>query len=154
MIRPLLLAAALASSAAMAQAPRTTTTISIAQADTMMAAAVKEAEARKVALAIVVVDEAGRIVLARRMDGALPHAFELAKRKAMTAALIRASTTAAQEGFAKGDHTLLAIDNMLPIAGGLPVKHGARTIGAIGASGSPPATDEAVVQAGLAALRN
>ncbi len=153
MLKPFLLALALAAPAA-AQAPYTTTTISVAQADAMMAAAVKEAEARNVALAIIVVDEAGRIVLARRMDGALPHAFELAKRKAMTAALIRAPSAAAADGFAKGDHTLLAIDNMLPIAGGLPVKDGAKTIGAIGASGSPPATDEAVVQAGLAALRN
>jgi uncharacterized protein GlcG (DUF336 family) len=153
MIRPLLLAVSFALAApAAAQAPYTATTISVAQADAMMTAAVKEAGARKLALAIVVVDEAGRIVLARRMDGALPHAFELAHRKARTAALIRASTTAAQESFAKGDHTLLAIDGMLPIAGGLPVKYDGRTLGAIGVSGSPPASDEAVAAAGLAAL--
>jgi len=135
-----------------AHGPFTSTTISVHQADTLMNAALHEAEIRKVALAIVIVDEAGRVVLSRRMDGALPHAYELALRKAKTAALIRASTKAAQEQFQKGDLSLLAIDNMLPIQGGLPVKHEGTTIGAIAASGSPAPIDEAVAQAGIDAL--
>lgn len=151
-MRRIAAALALLAAPAGAQAPYTHTTISTAQADRMMTAAVGAAEARKVALAIVIVDEAGRVVLSRRMDGALPHAYELARRKAMTAALIRAPTRTAQEAFAKGDHILLAIDGMLPIQGGLPLLHQGRTIGAIGASGSPAPVDEAVVQAGLDAL--
>lgn len=153
MIKPLAIAACLAFAAPIAAHPAyTTTTISVAQADTMMAAAVKDAEARKLALAIVVTDEAGRIVLARRMDGAPPHAFDLAHRKARTAALIGAPTAVAQERFAEGDQTLLAIDGMLPIAGGLPLKLDGKTLGAIGVSGSPPPSDEAAAQAGLDAL--
>lgn len=145
-------ALALAAGPAAAQEAYTTTTISVAQADVMMAAAVEEAEARQVRLAIVVVDEAGRIVLARRMDGAVPLAFELARRKAVTAALLRAPSRIAQERIAKGELALLAIDEMLPIQGGLPFIIDGRTIGAIGASGAPAAVDEAVVQAGLDAL--
>lgn len=144
---------ALIGTPALAQAPYPTTTISVAQADALMTAAIGEAQARKVALAIVVVDEAGRIVLARRMDGALPQAFELARRKAVTAALLRAPTSAVEDRFAKGDHTLLAIPDMLPIRGGLPVTVEGRTLGAIGASGSPAPTDEAVVTAALAGLQ-
>lgn len=153
MFKPFAAAALLALAVpAAAHPPYTATTISVAQADTMMAAAVKDAEARKLALAIVVTDEAGRIVLARRMDGAPPHAFDLAHRKARTAALIGAPTAVAQERFAKGDNSLLAIDGMLPIAGGLPLKLDGRMLGAIGVSGSPPPSDEAAAKAGLDAL--
>lgn len=151
-MKHLAIAFALAAAPAVAHGPYATTTLSVAQADTLMDGALKEAGARKVALAIVVTDEAGRIVLARRMDGALPHAFELARRKAVTAALLRAPTKAAQDNFAKGDHTLLAIPDALPIQGGLPVTLDGRTLGAIGVSGSPAPTDEAVAQAAIAAL--
>lgn len=152
-MKAIISALALLAAPAMAQAPYTQVTISTAQADRMMSAALQAADARGVALAIVIVDEAGRVVLSRRMDGALPHAYELARRKAMTAALIRAPTKTAQDTFAKGDHTLLAIDTMLPIQGGLPVIHQGRAIGAIGASGSPAQVDEAVAQAGLDGLQ-
>ena len=137
---------------ALAHGPYSRTTISVAQADTLMEAAVKEAEARKVALAIIIVDEAGDIVMSRRMDGALPHSFAIALRKAKTSALTRQPTKAVQDAFEKGSHTILAIEDMMPIQGGLPVKYNGKVIGAIAASGSPAAVDEAVVQAGVTAL--
>lgn len=137
---------------AAAQGPQTRTTISIGMADTLVNAAVKEAETRKLGLAIIVVDEQGSIVLARRMDGALPHSFEIARRKAMTSALTRQPTKVIQEMVAKGDNLILAVDNMLPIEGGLPVFHEGKIVGAIGVSGSPSHIDAAVAQAGLDAL--
>lgn len=141
-----------ASLPAAAHGPQTRTTISIGMADTLVNAAAKEAEARKLGLGIVVVDEQGSIVLARRMDGALPHSFEIARRKAMTSALTRQPTKVIQDGVAKGNNLILAIDNMLPIEGGLPVFHDGRIIGAIGVSGSPSHIDAAVAQAGVDAL--
>jgi uncharacterized protein GlcG (DUF336 family) len=137
---------------AAAQGPQTRTTISIGMADTLVNAAAKEAETRKLGLAIIVVDEQGSIVLARRMDGALPHSFEIARRKAMTSALTRQPTKVIQEMVTKGDNLILAIDNMLPIEGGLPVFHDGKIIGAIGVSGSPSHIDAAVAQAGVDAL--
>lgn len=137
---------------AAAHGPQTRTTISIGMADTLVNAAAKEAEARKLGLAIVVVDEQGGIVLARRMDGALPHSFEIARRKAMTSAVTRQPTKVVQEMVAKGDNLILAIDNMLPIEGGLPVFHDGKIVGAIGVSGSPSHIDAAVAQAGMDAL--
>lgn len=141
-----------ASAPAVAHGPQTRTTISIGMADTLVNAAAKEAEARKLGLAIVVVDEQGSIVLARRMDGALPHSFEIARRKAMTSALTRQPTKVIQDAVAKGDSAILAIDNMMPIEGGLPVFHGGRVVGAIGVSGAPSHMDAAVAQAGVDAL--
>ncbi|MFD0848873.1 GlcG/HbpS family heme-binding protein [Sphingosinicella xenopeptidilytica] len=137
---------------AAAQGPQTRTTISIDMADTLVNAAAKEAETRKLGLAIIVVDEQGSIVLARRMDGAFPHSVEIARRKAMTSALTRQPTKVIQEMVAKGDNLILAIDNMLPIEGGLPVFHDGKIVGAIGVSGSPSHIDAAVAQAGVDAL--
>jgi len=137
---------------AAAHGPQTRTTISIGMADTLVNAAAKEAETRKLGLAIIVVDEQGSIVLARRMDGALPHSFEIARRKAMTSALTRQPTKVIQEMVAKGDNLILAIDNMLPIEGGLPVFHDGKIVGAIGVSGSPSHIDAAVAQASVDAL--
>jgi len=137
---------------AAAHGPQTRTTMSIGMADTLVDAAAKAAEARKLGLAIVVVDEQGDIVLARRMDGALPHSFEIARRKAMTSALTRQPTKLIQDSVAKGDNTIFAVDNMMPIEGALPVFHDGRIVGAIGVSGSPSHIDAAVAQAGVDAL--
>lgn len=137
-----------------AHGPYVQATLSVKQAETMMTTALAEAERQKVTVAIIITDEAGQIVLSHRMDGALPHAFDLGHRKARTAALTRASTKLAADEFAKGNKQLLAIDGMLPIAGGFPVKYRGGLIGAIGVSGSPPTIDESVAAAGLNALAN
>ena len=137
---------------AKAQQPYQRTSISVLQADRLIESATREARARNVALAIVVVDETGEIVIARRMDGALPHTLAIAHGKARTAARMRMPTRRLQESLKSGDLGFLAIDGMVPIQGGLPVKLGNATIGAIAASGAPAPVDEAVAQAGLAAL--
>ncbi len=141
-----------ASHPAAAVEPQTRTTISTGMADVLMEAATKDAENRKLGLAIVIVDEQGNTVLARRMDGALPHSFEIARKKAMTSALTRHPSKIIQDAVAKGDNLILAIENMLPIEGALPVFHKGQIVGAIGVSGSPSHIDAAVAQAGIDAL--
>lgn len=137
---------------AAAQAPQTRTTISIGMADTLVDAAAKEAAARKVDVSIVVVDEQGDIVLARRMDRALPHSFEIALRKAKTSALTRQPTKVIQDAVTQGGNIIMAIDDIMPIEGGFPVFHQGKLLGAIGASGATSHVDAAVAQAGIDAL--
>jgi glc operon protein GlcG len=71
-------------------------------ADVIMEAAVKDAMARGVSVAIVIVDQTGDIVAARRMDGALPAVFEIARRKAWTSAFSRRPTKEISDDAAAG----------------------------------------------------
>lgn len=153
MIKRLALVLAFAAIPAAAQGSYTRTSISSAQADVLVTAAVKEAANRKVAISIVVVDESGQIVLSRRLDGSLPHSMEIARRKAVTAALLGMPTKLLQDGFAaQGGELVLAVPDVMPIQGGLPITHNGKTIGAVGISGSPAPVDEAIAQVGIDAI--
>jgi uncharacterized protein GlcG (DUF336 family) len=59
-----------------------------------------------------------------------------------------------QDALAAGRTGLLAMDRVMPLAGGLPVKMGDETIGAIATSGGSGADGDIVIsQAGLDGLK-
>lgn len=101
---------------------------------------------------VAVVDRAGRVRVLLQGDDAAPHNLELARRKAYTARTFR--QTSAE--WAKRTETDLAGQRMLvdviPLAGGVPIKVGEETIGGVGLSGAPMggAQEEACAKAGIA----
>jgi glc operon protein GlcG len=137
-----------------AQQPLTRHSLSLAQARTMLDAALAKAEARKDQVAIVVDADHGDVVASLRMDGAKAFVYELARRKAVTSADWGSPSKNFQDAMDKGRTGLLAMDRVMPLAGGLPVKLGDETIGAIATSGGSGADgDTAISQAGLDALK-
>jgi glc operon protein GlcG len=128
--------------------------LSARQAQAMLSAAYQAALQRNDNVAIVVVDEHGDVVASLRMDGAKAFVYELARRKAVTSADWGSPSKGMQDALAAGRTGLLAMDRVMPLAGGLPVKLGDETIGAIATSGGSGADGDTVIsQAGLDALK-
>ena len=101
---------------------------------------------------IAVVDRSGRMRLFLQGDGASPHNLELARRKAYTAGTFgRTSIEWAQrtETNVPGQRQL---SEVIPLQGGVPIKVGNETIGAVGLSGAPNGgpQEEACGKAGIA----
>jgi uncharacterized protein GlcG (DUF336 family) len=57
----------------------------------------------------------------------------------------------AEERLAGGRTALLALDGMVPVAGGVPIVVGGRIIGAVGVSGASSAQDDEIARAAIAA---
>ena len=124
--------------------------LSYAMAKTIAEGAVEDCKARGYAVAAVVVDRGGDIIVALRADNAGLHTMENARRKAYTARTFRITT----EEFAKGVATnpvrreQTTLPNIVAIPGGVPIKVGDDVIGGVGVSGSP-GVDEPCVLAGI-----
>jgi uncharacterized protein GlcG (DUF336 family) len=89
---------------------------------------------------VTVVDASGRVKVALRDDGAAPHTAEHSMRKAYTALTYKMPSAdygkraAEAKGIAIGPQLL---PNITTAAGGMPIKMGNTTIGAVGVSGTP-----------------
>jgi len=134
---------------------RTEATPSLRFAAHLAAAAEEEATRQGKAMGIAVVDRAGNLVVAVRMDGASPVALQLAIDKAFTAAAFNAPTDAWGEvtrpGGADWGLTSALAGRIVILAGGLPLRAGGELIGALGVSGAAPSVDLACARAGVAA---
>jgi uncharacterized protein GlcG (DUF336 family) len=123
--------------------------VSVRMALTIAEAALAECGSRT---SIAVVDRTGRLRLLLQGDGASPHNPELARRKAYTARTFQ--QTSAE--WAKRTETTNAgqrqLTDVIPLGGGVPIKVGQETIGAVGLSGAPlgQAQEEACAKAGIA----
>ena len=101
---------------------------------------------------VAVVDRAGRLRVFLQGDGASPHNLELSRRKAYTALTFRQTSA---EWAARTETTLSGqrmLADVIPLAGGVPIKVGEDTIGGVGLSGAPMggAQEEACANAGIA----
>ena len=101
---------------------------------------------------VAVVDRAGRLRVFLQGDKAAPHNIELARRKAYTARTFQ-RTSAEWAKLTETTNTgqrMLA--DVIPLGGGVPIKVGDETIGAIGLSGAPMGQpqEEACAKAGIA----
>jgi glc operon protein GlcG len=119
-------------------------------------AALESARSRAVELgakvSIAVVDAAGNLLTFARTDGAMLVSIDAAISKARTAAQTRLPTRMLQELVDGGTPSLLAITQLTPAVGGVPVIHQGLTLGGVGGSGAALHEDEAVAQAGVDAL--
>ena len=118
-------------------------------------AAVKACAAKKFNVSVAVVDRAGVTRAVLRADRAGPHTLDSAIRKAYTASSMRTPTQKIAENVAKNPTAaeLVSIEGLLVLAGGVPVKAGDETIGAIGVGGAPSGDiDDECARAGIDAV--
>jgi uncharacterized protein GlcG (DUF336 family) len=103
-------------------------------------------------VSVVVVDNAGIVRGSLRGDGTSPHTIEFARKKAYTA---RTRNQTSLEFMAQteipANAGLRQIPDVVAIGGGVPIKAGGVTIGAVGVSGAPGGEkDEVCGLAGIA----
>ncbi|KUL72100.1 MULTISPECIES: GlcG/HbpS family heme-binding protein [unclassified Streptomyces] len=114
-------------------------------ADALVLAAQRAAEAAGVPVSVTVLDAGGHLLAFRRDDRAVLISGETSTRKAYTALQLGTPTADLVDAVQPGGlfHTLpTALDRpLLFIAGGLPIHRDGRLIGAIGVGGGAPAQD-------------
>ena len=105
----------------------------------------------------VVLDADGATIVAMRGDGAGIHTLDSAHDKAYTSVSFKNDTLALAER-AKGEDSIAPLSKLPHVmffGGGIVIKLGDETIGAIGASGAPGAKlDDNCARAGLAKIRD
>jgi uncharacterized protein GlcG (DUF336 family) len=129
----------LIAAAANAQGVRTEKTLSLDLANQIASATVAACGAGGYAVTATVVDRAGTVRAVQRADNAGPHTLTASFDKAFTSASARNATLAmmgtAQKNPAAAN--LVHIPGFLLLGGGVPVKVGNDTIGAVGVGGAP-----------------
>ena len=125
--------------AAQAQSVRTERNISLALAGQIATEAVNACAANGYAVAATVVDRAGTVRAVHRADNAGPHTLASSERKAWTSASAKNATQAMMEGAQKNPAAanLVTLPGFLLLGGGVPIKVGNETIGAVGVGGAP-----------------
>jgi len=120
----------------------------------MVAAAVAKCEQNRGGLTVAVVDRQGQLRALLVADNASPHHVELAERKAYTALTSRRTSADWAKSTEPGSRTAgqRSMAKVVPLSGGVPIKAGDETIGAVGVSGSTTEQDEVCAVAGLAAV--
>ena len=138
-----LLAAGLAGQASAAEMAARKATLTLEGAMRVAAAAV--AEAKRVSApsgAIAVVDDGGHILYLERLDDTFPAAATVAAEKARTAATFRRPTRVFEDAIKSGRLSLIAVDVMTPLQGGVPILIDGQVVGAIGVSGAASAQQD------------
>ena len=122
-----------------AQAVRTERNMSLALATQLAADTVATCTTNGYAVTATVVDRAGSIRAVMRADNAGPHTLGASEQKAFTSASAKNATLAMMDGAQKNPAAanLVHIPGFLLLGGGVPVKVGTETIGAIGVGGAP-----------------
>jgi len=143
---------ALTAGAANAQAVRSEKNISLDLANQIASATVAACAANGYAVAVTVVDRAGTTRAVQRADNAGPHSLASSLQKAWTSASAKNATQAMMEGAQKNPAAanLVYLPGFLLLGGGVPIKVGNETIGAVGVGGAPGGhLDEQCAVAGI-----
>ncbi|MES2999183.1 MAG: heme-binding protein [Pseudomonadota bacterium] len=135
----LIAALALGTGTAQAQAVRVEKNISLDLANQVAAGAVAACAGNGYAVAATVVDRAGVVRAIQRADNAGPHTLASSQQKAWTSASAKNTTQAMMEGAQKNPAgaNLVYLPGFLLLGGGVPIKVGNETIGAVGVGGAP-----------------
>jgi uncharacterized protein GlcG (DUF336 family) len=136
---------------AAAPAPPYGAPIGLETAQALIDRATAAASARGFRMAFAIVEPSGALVAFGRMDDTQYGSIAVAQAKARSAALYRTATSVSEERLAGGRTALLALDGMVPVAGGVPIVVDGRVIGAIGVSGASSAQDDEIARAAIAA---
>lgn len=126
--------------------------IGLEAAQALVDRAVEAGRARGFRLAVAVVEPSGELVAFGRMDDVQYGSIAVAQAKARSSARFRASSASAEERLAAGRMALLAIDGIVPVAGGVPIVVDGKVVGAIGVSGASSAQDDEVARAAIASV--
>lgn len=126
--------------------------LTLEAAKIVAAAAEAEAMSNDWAVVIAIVDAGGHLLYLQRMDGVQLASLEVARQKAVTAALYRRPSKAFADRITDGNNATLSLPNVIAIEGGLPIIVNEHVIGAIGVSGVPAHFDAQIGRAGISAL--
>jgi uncharacterized protein GlcG (DUF336 family) len=143
--------AMLLASAARAQAPQTEHNVSMGMSLAIIAGALEQCTKDGYKVSITIVDKAGLVAASVRGDGTNPHTMEFSRMKAYTARTRGQTSLEFMQASSTPEGALLRqIPGTVAIGGGVPIKMGTETIGAVGVSGAPGGEkDEACAKAGI-----
>ncbi len=129
--------------------------IGIENARKAMAAAEGEAVKNNWAVVIVIIDSGGHIVMLHRRDDVQLSSIELSQGKAKTALMFKRPSKVLDDAIASGGPGLrfLALKDIVPLEGGLPLMLDGKIVGAIGVSGVLSSQDAQIAKAGADALK-
>jgi glc operon protein GlcG len=139
-----------ASSAALPYGPP----ITLDQAKRAMAAAELEAAKNSWQVAIAILDSGGNMIMFHRVDNAQLSATTVSEGKARTSLEFKRPSKVLDDAIAAGGAgmRLLALKDITPLEGGMPVIVDGKIIGAIGVSGALSSQDAQIAKAGAEAL--
>ena len=128
--------------------------ISLAEARVIIDGAVAFTREQNLNMAVVVVDAAGNLVSADKMDGTTINNTRFAEGKAFASAILRQTTEVLANLAKERPDRYFGIMNMYPgkvylVGGGVPLT--GRLVGAVGVAGLPQGVDEKAARAGIAA---
>ena len=125
--------------------------LSLALARTIAEETLAACKAKGYSTSAVVVDRAGDVLVLLRDEQATSQVAEMARRKAYTARMFRATTMDFQKRTSEPGYAAQRdIHDILALGGGVPIKVGDETIGGVGSAGSTQETDDACAKAGIA----
>ena len=133
----------------------TTGAITLSAAQEAIGAAIDAAKALGISVSVVSVDPSGLHKALGRMDGASIFTYEVAHKKAWTAAVTGAPTSGVHRFIAGDEGSLLSmphVGNFSVVAGGLPLRVNEDCVGAVGVSGATAELDLKVAEAAMEVL--
>jgi glc operon protein GlcG len=139
------MAIVLAPAIGLAQSPVESTqkrVLTLAGARAIAGAAEREARRLNTTGAIAVVDDGGNLLYLARVDNTFPAAAAVATDKARTAATFRMPTRNLEDAVKNGRTSLVAVTEMTPLAGGVPIVIDGQVVGAVGVSGAANALQD------------
>lgn len=139
-------------SPAIAQVVVAQKTLSLDGAQAIAQAAIEKCRADGYRAAITILDPNGIVKVTLRDDGTSPQTLEVSRKKAYTALIYRRPSMESVKAWAAAP-PMPNIEGIIALGGGVPIKAGNDTIGAIGVSGAPGQDkDEACANAGIAKI--
>ena len=145
-------ASVLVTAPAFAQAPLSEKNVSMGLSLAIIQGALEQCTKDGYKVSVVIVDKGGQIFANMRGDGTNPHTLEFAHMKAYTARTRNQTSLEFMQAASTPEGArLLQIPGVVAIGGGVPIKMGSETIGAVGVSGAPGGEkDEVCAKAGIA----
>jgi uncharacterized protein GlcG (DUF336 family) len=136
-----------------AQSLLTEKALSVDAALTVANGALDKCHADGYRVSLTVLDASGLVKVQVRGDGTGPHTLEHSRRKAYTALTFKRTSAETAKAWAASPTPPPVIEGTVAAAGGVPIKVGSETIGAIGVSGAPGGEkDEGCANAGIAKI--
>ena len=126
--------------------------LTLEDAKRVAAAAEAEAARNNWGVVVAVVDDGGHLLYLQRSHTTQFGSVETAIAKAYAAIAFRRPTKASEDAVLSGRLIHLALPNVIPAEGGVPLLIDGVVVGALGISGVRSAEDGQVAAAGLAAL--
>jgi uncharacterized protein GlcG (DUF336 family) len=129
--------------------------IGLENARKVMNAAEAEAAKNKWSIVVAILDSGGNLVMLHRGDDVQLSSIEIAQGKAKTALMFKRPSKVLDDAIAGGGGGLrfLALKDIVPLEGGLPIVVDGKIVGAIGVSGVLSSQDTQAARAGIEALK-